>query len=133
MVKYNETYTDYNGVERTEEFRFNLSKAELIEMEASDAGGMSARINRIVNAKDNHILIGEFKEILLKAYGVLSDDGRRLEKSPEISAAFEQTEAYSNIFVRLLSDSDEAVAFIQGIMPKDMIDQSKIAAISKNK
>lgn len=133
MVKYDETYTDFNGVERTEEFRFNLTKAEMVEMQVSEAGGMAERIQKIVNAKDDHILIKEFKDILLKSYGVLSEDGRRLMKSPEISAAFEQTEAYSNIFVRLLSDADEATAFIKGIIPKDMINNPDFAAAFENK
>ena len=31
MIKKTVTYTDYNGVERTESFYFNLSKAEVME------------------------------------------------------------------------------------------------------
>lgn len=132
MVKKTVTYTDYNGVERTEDFYFNFNKAELLEMEVSAVGGMSERIQRIIDSKDNHILIKEFKEIVLKAYGVKSEDGRRLIKNPELTEAFTQTEAYSQIFMELATDSDAAVAFMKGIIPQDMENKSSIPA-PKNK
>lgn len=132
MVKKTVTYTDYNGVERTEDFYFNFNKAELLEMEVSAVGGMSERIQRIIDSKDNHILIKEFKDIVLKAYGVKSEDGRRLIKTPEMTEAFTQTEAYSQIFMELATDSDAAVAFMKGIIPQDVDNKSSIPA-PKNK
>lgn len=128
MVKKTVTYTDYNGVERTEDFYFNFNKAELLEMEVSAVGGMSERIQRIIDSKDNHILIKEFKDIVLKAYGVKSEDGRRLIKTPEMTEAFTQTEAYSQIFMELATDSDAAVAFMKGIIPQDVDNKSSIPA-----
>lgn len=126
MLKKVMTYTDYNGVERTEEFLFNLSKAELMEMEMTTAGGLSTMIQGIVDSKDIPAIINIFKKLLLKAYGKKSPDGRRFIKSEEISQEFAQTEAYSEMFMELATDADAAAAFINGIIP-DMPDDKKPA------
>lgn len=124
MIKKTITYTDYNGVERTENFYFNLSKAEVMEMEMGAEGGMAAAIQKIVDAKDAPAIIRVFKDLVLKAYGIKSDDGRRFMKSKEISEAFAQTEAYSQIFMELATDTDAASAFINGIVPADLAQQA---------
>lgn len=120
MIKKTITYTDYNGVERTENFYFNLSKAEVMEMELSTAGGMAESIQKIVDAKDAPSIIRVFKDLVLKAYGVKSDDGRRFIKSKELSEEFAQTEAYSQIFMELATDADAAAKFVNGIVPADL-------------
>lgn len=120
MIKKNITYTDYNGVERTEDFYFNLTKAEIMEMEMSVEGGFAEKLQKIVDSKSAPAIIQTFKELVLKAYGEKSDDGKRFVKSPEIAAAFSQTEAYSQIFMELATDADAAAKFINGIVPADM-------------
>ena len=90
MLKKTITYTDYNGVERTEDHYFNLSKAESMEMEMSTSGGLSEMIRKIVAAQDTPAIIKIFKEIILKAYGQKSPDGRQFIKSPELSKAFSE-------------------------------------------
>lgn len=120
MIKKTVTYTDFNGVERTEDFYFNLSKAELMEMELTTDGGYSAMLERITNAKDFKSLVEVFKSLLLKSYGVKSDDGRRFIKSPEISSEFEQSPVYSDLFMELSTDSDAAATFIKGLIPADL-------------
>lgn len=117
MLKKTVTYVDYNGVERTEEFYFNLSKAEVTEMELSVNGGLSQMLQNIVAAKDGKQIISIFKEIVLKAYGEKSQDGRRFIKSKELSEAFSQTEAYSQIFMELALDDKAATEFVNGILP----------------
>ena len=117
MLKKTITYTDYNGVERTEDFRFNLSKAELAEMEMSTSGGLTEMIERIVAAQDAPSIIKIFKDLILKAYGEKSPDGKRFITSEELSTAFSQTEAYSQLFMELASNPDEAAKFINGIIP----------------
>lgn len=119
MLKKTITYTDYNGVERTEDFYFNLTKAELMEMEMGTPGGMSEMISKIVSAKDAPTIISVFKNLILKAYGEKSPDGKRFVKSDEISNAFAQTEAYSELFMELASDADAASNFVNGVAPKD--------------
>ena len=120
MIKKNITYTDYNGVERTEDFYFNLTKAEIMEMEMSVEGGFAEKLQKIVDSKSAPAIIQTFKELVLKAYGEKSDDGKRFVTAPEIAAAFSQTEAYSQIFMELATDADAAAKFINGIVPADM-------------
>lgn len=117
MIKKTITYTDYNEVERTEDFYFNLSKAEVAEMEMSTTGGLAEMIQRIVAAQDSPAIIKIFKEIVLKAYGEKSLDGKRFIKSDEMATAFSQTEAYSILFMELATDADAAANFVNGIIP----------------
>lgn len=117
MLKKTITYTDYNGSERTEDFYFNLSKAEIMEMEMSTSGGLAEMITKIVAAQDAPAIIKIFKELVLKAYGEKSPDGKRFVKSEEIATAFSQTEAYSQLFMELATDADAAAAFVNGIVP----------------
>ena len=126
MLKKIITYTDYNGVERTEPFYFNLSKAELMEMELGVTGGMTEMLNKIIDAKDAPSLMKTFKEMIMKAYGVKSDDGKRLIKSEELSVAFTQTEAYSVLFMELITDDKAAADFVNGIIPNEI--QAEVAA-----
>lgn len=118
MLKKTITYTDYNGEERTEDFYFNLSEAEVLEMEMGTTGGWTEMVTKIINAKDHATLVGIFKEVVLKAYGEKSPDGRRFIKSDEISTAFSQTEAYSKLFIELATDADAAAKFVNGITPE---------------
>lgn len=113
-------YTDYNGEKRTEDFYFNLTKAEITEMELSTEGGLRDKIDRITKAKDVPEIIRLFKELIMKAYGVKSPDGKRFIKSEKLSEEFSQTEAYSDFFMELAGNSNAAAEFVNGIMPSDM-------------
>lgn len=128
MLKKTITYTDYNGTERTEDFYFNLSKAEVMEMEMSTSGGLAEMINRIVAAQDAPAIIKIFKDLVLKAYGEKSLDGKRFikvdEKGNPLYVAFSQTEAYSQLFMELATDADAAAKFVNGIVPADMAQQA---------
>lgn len=118
MLKKTITFTDYDGNQRTEDFYFNLSKAEIAEMELTTAGGLEKMINRIVSEQDGQRIISLFKDLVLKSYGKKSDDGRRFIKNQELREEFSQTEAYSELFMELATDSDAAAAFVNGIVPK---------------
>ena len=117
MLKKTITYPDYNGGSRTEDFYFNLTQAEVTEMELSVDGGLVEMINRIVAAQDGKQIIATFKDIILRAYGEKSPDGKRFVKSQELRDAFSQTEAYSKLFMELATDADAAAAFVNGIVP----------------
>lgn len=123
MIKKTITYTDYNGVERKEDFYFNLTKAEVMEMEMSTKGGLAEMINRIIAAQDQPAIIKIFKDLIIKAYGVKSADGKRFMKSQEIIDEFVQTEAFSQLFMELATDADAAGKFVNGIVPADMAQQ----------
>jgi hypothetical protein len=117
MLKKTITYTDYNGAERTEDFYFNLTQTEVAEMEMSTAGGLAEKIKKIVAAQDAPSIIKIFKELILKAYGEKSADGRRFIKSEALSTEFSQTEAYSVLFMELATNDKAASEFINGIVP----------------
>ena len=117
MIKKTITYTDYNGTERTEDHYFNLTEAELMEMEMSTTGGLAEMIQRIVAAQDTPAIIKIFKDLVLKAYGQKSPDGRRFIKNDDLREEFSQTEAYSKLFMELATNADAAAKFVNGIMP----------------
>lgn len=125
MLKKTITYTDYNGVERTENHYFNLTEAEILEMEMGTEGGLAEMISRIVAAKDAPAIIRVFKDLVLKSYGEKSADGRRFIKSDEISRAFSQTEAYSKLFMELATDDVAGAEFVNGIVPANMSKKTK--------
>lgn len=122
MLKKTITYTDYNGTERKEDFYFNLTKAEIMEMELGTTGGFAEMIQRVIDAQDGPTIIKIFKDLVLKAYGEKTADGKRFVKSKEISDAFAQTEAYSILFMELATDAKAAAEFVNGIIPADMKD-----------
>ena len=132
MIKKTITYKDYNQVDRTEDFYFNLSKAEVMEMEMSTSGGLAEMITRIVAAQDQPAIIKIFKDLILKAYGEKSPDGKRFIKSDELSTAFSQTEAYSQLFMELATDAEAASAFVNGIVPADMAKQAAKLSLVNN-
>ena len=113
-------YTDYNGKTRKENFYFSLNKAELMEMELGVDGGMQQMIQLIIDKQDIPKIMAAFKRIILKAYGEKSPDGRRFIKSEELSEAFSQTEAYSNLYMELVTDAKAAAAFINSIVPEEV-------------
>ncbi len=118
MIKKTIKYTDYNGVEREEDFWFNINKAEAIEMQANAGGNLEGLIRKIISEHDTKALVAYFKELILLSYGRKSVDGRRFEKSKELSEEFSQTEAYPILFMELAQDSDKASEFVNGILPK---------------
>ena len=120
MVVEKIKYADFNGLEREEEFMFNLTEAEITEMELTTDGGLSDSIKKIIAAQDTPEIIKVFKMLLLKSYGEKSADGRRFVKSEKLSEEFSQTNAYSQLFMKLATDDKAAVAFINGIMPDSM-------------
>lgn len=125
MYCKNLTYTDYDGNERNEDFYFHLSKTELTEMNYSTPGGFKKTIEKIIKENDLGKQIQTFKEVLMKAYGEKSEDGRLFVKNKEVLDRFTQTEAFSDYFMMLATDDKEAAAFIKGIMPKDVREQAE--------
>lgn len=120
MLKKTITYEDYNGLERTEDFYFNLSKPELLNWELGVAGGLTELLNKLVNAKDTPELVEYFQELILRSYGEKSPDGKRFIKNDELSEAFKQTPVYDIIYMELLEDEDAAAEFVKSVLPKDI-------------
>ncbi len=124
MLKEVIKFTDYNGVEREGTYHFNLTKAELMEMEMSEVGGFAEMVQRIIDAQDTPTLVKIFKEFILKAYGEKTPDGMGFMKFDEegrpLSRKFAQTEAYSELFMKLATDAEAAAAFINGVVPAEV-------------
>ena len=133
MLREKVTYEDFNGEEITETLEFNLSKTELTEMNLAQDGGLEKFIDRIVEEKDQLKIYNLFKEIILKAYGKRSDDGKSFIKKDEngrlLSEGFEQTAAFDAFIMDLLSseNAEKATNFIIGVVPKDLAAQVKDA------
>lgn len=125
MLKKTITYTDYNGESVTEDFYFNLSKAELLELNVSKKGGYQKWADNIMRAKDEQTLYREIKRIILSAYGIKSDDGRRFIKSKDIRDDFEQTEAFSELLMELATNAEAASNFMKGVLPPDVLAQAE--------
>lgn len=124
MLKRPITYTDFNDNTVTEDFYFNITKSELIELEMTYKEGFSDTLQRIIAEEDKQALINEFKKIVLMAYGVKSPDGKRFEKSDELRTQFSQTAAYNALFLELALDATAAAKFINAVMPQDLAQQA---------
>lgn len=123
MLKKPITFKDLDGNEITEDFYFNLSKAEIAELELSHEGGLSEYLMKLSEKKNGGEIIETFKDIIRKSVGRRSEDGRRFEKNEDITNDFMQTDAYSELFVELVTDSGAALIFIKGIVPADLADE----------
>lgn len=123
MIKKTITYSDFNGNERTEDFYFNLTKAEITKMELSIKGGLAEMIQRIVAAQDTPAIIEVFEDLIKRSYGVKTPDGRGFVKKAEDLEAFISTEAYSQLFMELATNADAASQFVNGVVPADMAKQ----------
>lgn len=134
MLKKTIKYTDYNGVEREEPYYFNLSTAEVMEMELSTVGGLAGMIEKLVAAQDTPTLVKIFKDLILKAYGEKSADGKQFLKIDEnghpLSNKFVQSEAYSVLFMELSTDAESATEFVNGIMPSGLANKVNQKALT---
>jgi hypothetical protein len=117
MLKKTITYEDFNGNTRTEDFYFNLTRAEIAEMELSTPGGLTQLLEKIVSTVDTKAISELFKDLILRSYGEKSPDGKRFIKNQELRDGFSQTNAYSDLFLELASGSESATAFVNGIIP----------------
>ena len=128
MISKTVKYVDYNGTERTETHWFNLTEAELMEMELSTTGGLAEMMQNLIEAQDMPSIFRIFKDLVLKAYGQRAADGRRFiktENGRKLADEFAETEAYSIIFTELATNADEAAKFINGVVPQQLADKAK--------
>lgn len=132
MLKKTIKYTDYDGNERTEDFYFNLSRAEVTKMEMGVDGGYTEMINRMVSKLDGPSIMNTFERFILDSYGEKSPDGKRFVKNEEIRENFKSTEAYSILFMELCTDSEKAVEFIKAVLPEPTAEERKAAEDSGN-
>lgn len=133
MITMTETWTDFNGVQRTESFDFNFTQQELIELEHDEKENLTDILKKIIDTKDGKGFTKFVKKFMLKAYGEKSADGRRFIKSEEISVNFSQTEAFSNMYMRFVTDDNAFANFVTGVIPKSLAEEAKKLAESNDK
>jgi hypothetical protein len=134
VLKKTIVYEDHNGETINEDFFFHLSKAELVEIELSHKGGLSEALKSIIASEDGKAIISEFKKIILGSYGKRSDDGKRFIKNQELREEFESSEAYSALFMELVTDAGAAAEFVNGIVPAGMAEEAaKVAGTAEIK
>jgi hypothetical protein len=124
MLKKDITFEDFDGNTQTETHYFNLSKSELIDLEVGgENGSLGEQLKAIVASDDTRLILESFKTIVLRAYGIRSDDKKKFVKSDELRKDFEQSLAYDALFTGLVTNSIDAAEFVNGIVPKDLIEQ----------
>lgn len=125
MYKKTITYTDFNGTERTEDFYFHMTQAEILKMEYSQEGGMTNVIQKIIETEETTKLLPLFETVVRMSYGKRSVDGRHFEKKPEYTDQFLASEAYSNMFIEFMMNADEAAKFINNVCKKIDVDENR--------
>ena len=123
MLKRPINYEDFDGKQTQDDFYFNLTQTELMEMELDYGDSLGEALQKIVDTQDSRLIYNEFKKLILAAFGEKSADGKRHVKSPEISLGFTQTAAFDALIVEFFENQDTLVAFIKGILPKKIVDQ----------
>lgn len=118
MIKQTLTYLDFNEEWRTEDFYFHFSTAELAEMQLGQAGGMEEWLKTIVASDDREQILAEFKKMIINSYGQRTPDGKSFIKNKELREAFAGTNAYSDLYMKMITDPEFAAEFANGIMPK---------------
>lgn len=134
MLKYPITYTNFDGQKVTEDFYFNLTKAELLKMEAGVAGGLADKIKKSSKADDQAAIFDIIDKFILNAYGVRSEDGKYFSKTNSQTGVryadlFKDTEAYSELFIKLISDDEEAAKFIKAVIPTELTEKAPKPAV----
>lgn len=125
MFKHTITYTDYNGQTHTEDFYFNISRAELASLETSVKGGYTAMLERLIQTDDTVSIYSQFEDLVKLSYGEKSPDGKRFVKSKELTEAFVQSEAYSELIMQLLQSSDFASTFVNNLVSGVNVDKNE--------
>lgn len=120
MLKKTVTYTDYNGVQQTEECYFNLDASEVIDLQFSEPEGYGEKMQRILEEGDGKQMAAEFRRLIEISYGNKSVDGRRFIKSPEIFEDFRRSGAYNALFMELAFNGETAADFFNGLIPPEL-------------
>lgn len=123
MLKKTITFEDLDGNKVTEDFYFNLTKPEIVELEVSYEGGLVEHLKRIGGAEkpNGALIMSTFKDLLVKSVGRRSEDGRRFIKNQQITDEFFESDAYSVFFMELVTDAEAGATFVNGVMPRDLV------------
>lgn len=119
MYKVTVNFEDFNGIQKTKDLLFNLTKTEITKANLKDET-LEDKFKALVINKNTADIARVFEDIIGMAYGEKSSDGETFMKSPEIRARFECSAAYDAFFDKILGNVDEAIAFLKGILPQSI-------------
>lgn len=119
MIKKNVTYKNFEDIEITETLHFHFTEAELVELESSEEGGLTAWGETLKESGNIEEILAALKKIIGKAYGEKMDGGRRFVKNDLIVDSFKSSEAYSTLLFQLLENPTEAGEFFKALVPKN--------------
>ena len=125
MYKTVVTFENYDGEQRQMEVMCALTEAEVVELEVSWDGGLKSVLEKIIQEKDQKRMVEMMKMLITKSYGKKSIDGNKFIKNQEVLDDFMQTPAYSELFMLLSTDAEEASKFVNGIIPKKLAERAK--------
>lgn len=133
MLEKKIKYIDLRGNKREDTFMFHLNKSELLKLEMSVPGGFTAKVNKMVDKEDAPEIVETFENFILSSYGEISEDGKSFIKNKELTDNFKNSEAYSELFMELISNPEAAKAFVSGVIPAgiNIEEQEKLMAIDK--
>ena len=121
MIVKKIAYTDFNGQERTEDYCFHLSKADVVKWMTTNGNyTLDKVLGKLIQSENVKDMIGEVEYLILNSYGEVSLDGKRFIRSEEAKKAFAESEAYSTLFMELVGDAKKAADFFNGILPDDL-------------
>lgn len=130
MLKKPITYTDFNNETVTEDFYFNLTSAELARLELgklnlSTGGGMKKYLEDAISSGEGQRILDAFELFIDASYGVRSPDGKKFYKADQYLTDFRASGAYDALFMQMVTDAESGAAFVNGIMPADLIAQAE--------
>lgn len=126
MLKKTLTYTNLDGKTITEDFYFNMTKAELIKLNLKEGEGFQDYLTKIVESGDGAAIIENFEKLVRLSYGVRTADGK-FKKDPDDFDAFMATEAYSDFFLELVTDAKASADFVNAVMPSELVEEAEAA------
>jgi hypothetical protein len=122
MLKKTISYKDWDGNPVTEDFYFNLTEAELMELELSEDGeGFGETIKKAIQKESGKVVLDAFKRLITLSIG--KRVGNRFVKSDEVKSEFMETGAYSALFMELATNADAGAAFVKGLFPSDLAEK----------
>ena len=133
MFKKTITYKDFDGKDIKEDFYFNFTRAEILEMQLEETGGLAEKLQRIINTQDVPSIIKVFKDLILRAFGQKSQDGKRFIKSEEISKEFSQTNAFADLYIELATNEQAATEFINNVIPAEQLKELQVKESQEKK
>lgn len=132
MIKKTLTFKNFKNETETEDFHFNMSEGELTKMQVAAIDqkneSFSDKLDKISKGLQGKELVDIIDDLVLRSYGVKSTDQKRFVKNSALLEEFTSSGAYSVLITELFSLDGSLAEFVNGVVPEDMVKNSKAAA-----